>query len=66
LELPSRCLKVRIDGLTANRLELKLRFNEPPIIGRIEDDAFLMDARTLQADEGPIIASVLKSILTGC
>jgi L-seryl-tRNA(Ser) seleniumtransferase len=66
LELPSRCLKVRIDGLTANRLELKLRFNEPPIIGRIEDDAFLIDARTLQADEGPIIASVLKSILTGC
>jgi L-seryl-tRNA(Ser) seleniumtransferase len=66
LELPSRCLKVRIDGLTPNRLELKLRSNEPPIIGRIEDDAFLMDARTLQVDEAPVIAAALKSILTGC
>jgi L-seryl-tRNA(Ser) seleniumtransferase len=57
---------VRIDGLTPNRLELKLRSNEPPIIGRIEDDAFLMDARTLQVDEAPVIAAALKSILTGC
>lgn len=65
LELPSRCLKVQIDGLSANRLELKLRSHEPPIIGRIEDDTFLMDVRTLQADEPPIIASALKSILMG-
>jgi L-seryl-tRNA(Ser) seleniumtransferase len=65
LDLPSRCLKVQVDGLTANQLELKLRRNDPPIIGRIEDGAFLMDARTLQPDEAPIIAAALASVLAG-
>jgi L-seryl-tRNA(Ser) seleniumtransferase len=65
LDLPSRCLRLRVDGLTANQLELKLRRSDPPIIGRIEDGAFLMDARTLQADEAPLIAAALKSILAG-
>jgi L-seryl-tRNA(Ser) seleniumtransferase len=59
-------LKVGIDGWSANRLELRLRQNEPPIIGRIENDAFLMDARTLQLDEIPIVVSAVNSILTGC
>ena len=65
LDLPSRCLKVQVDGLTANQLELQLRRNDPPIIGRIEDGAFLMDARTLQPDEAPIIAAALASVLAG-
>jgi L-seryl-tRNA(Ser) seleniumtransferase len=65
LDLPSRCLRVQVDGLTANQLELKLRRNDPPIIGRIEDGAFLMDARTLQPDEAPIIAAALASALAG-
>ena len=65
LDLPSRCLRVQVDGLTANQLELKLRRNDPPIIGRIENGAFLMDARTLQPDEAPIIAAALASALAG-
>jgi L-seryl-tRNA(Ser) seleniumtransferase len=63
LELPSRCLKLRIAGVSANALEAKLRRNEPPIIGRIEDDAFVMDMRTIQDDEFTIIASALSSVL---
>ena len=65
LDLPSRCLRVQIERVTANQLELKLRRNDPPIIGRIEDGAFLMDARTLQPDEAPIIAAALASALAG-
>ncbi len=64
LELPSRCLKLRIAGLSANALELKLRRNEPPIISRIEDDAVVMDIRTIQEDELAIIASALSSVLS--
>jgi L-seryl-tRNA(Ser) seleniumtransferase len=63
LELPSRCLRIRVDGLSANALELRLRGGDPPIIGRIEDDAFVMDVRTLQDDEFPLIESALASIL---
>ena len=63
LELPSRCLRIRVDGLSANALELRLRGGDPPVIGRIEDDAFVMDVRTLQNDEFPLIESALASIL---
>jgi L-seryl-tRNA(Ser) seleniumtransferase len=63
IELPSRCLRLRIAGVSANALELKMRRNDPPIIGRIEDDAFVMDMRTIQDDEFPIIASALSSVL---
>jgi L-seryl-tRNA(Ser) seleniumtransferase len=65
LDLASRCLRLRIDGLTENQLELKLRRNDPAIIGRIEEGSFLMDARTIQPDELTMIASALKSVLAG-
>jgi L-seryl-tRNA(Ser) seleniumtransferase len=63
LELPSRCLRIRVDGLSANALELRLRGGNPPVIGRIEDDAFVMDVRTIPNDEFPLIESALSSIL---
>lgn len=63
LELPSRCLRIRIQGLSANKLEKHMRCNAPPIIGRIEDDGFVMDPRTLQDDELPIIRSAFENLL---
>jgi L-seryl-tRNA(Ser) seleniumtransferase len=62
-ELPSVCLGVRIAGLTVNHMEQKLRANTPPIIGRIEDDTFIMDLRTIQHDEFPIIESAFNQLL---
>ncbi|MCU0538448.1 MAG: L-seryl-tRNA(Sec) selenium transferase [Desulfobacterales bacterium] len=64
LELPSRCLKLRITGLSANALELALRRNDPPIIGRIEDEAFVVDLRTVQEEEPAVIAAALASLLS--
>ena len=64
LELPSRGLKLGIAGCSTHRLEARLRGSEPPIIGRIEDDAFIMDMRTLQDEELPIIVSAFSSILS--
>jgi L-seryl-tRNA(Ser) seleniumtransferase len=63
LELPSRCLRIRVDGLSANALELRLRGGNPHVIGRIEDDAFVMDVRTIQNDEFLLIESALAAIL---
>ena len=51
MELPTLCIGIQIDGLSANTLEKKMRNNDPPIIGRIEDDLFIMDPRTIQEDE---------------
>jgi L-seryl-tRNA(Ser) seleniumtransferase len=63
LELPSRCLRIRVDGLSAHALELRLRGGNPHVIGRIEDDAFVMDVRTIQNDEFLLIESALAAIL---
>jgi L-seryl-tRNA(Ser) seleniumtransferase len=65
LELPSRCLGIRVRGMSANALEKNMRANDPPIIGRIEDDAYIMDPRTLQDDDLPIIRKAFEKILGG-
>ncbi len=63
LELPSKCLRIQIEGLSANTLEINMRKNSPPIIGRIEDNAFIIDPRTLQDDDLPIIESAFENVL---
>jgi L-seryl-tRNA(Ser) seleniumtransferase len=63
LELPSKCLRIQIVGLSANSLEINMRKNSPPIIGRIEDDAFIIDPRTLRDDDLPIIESAFEHLL---
>ena len=64
LELPSKGLGISIDGLSANAIEKSLRLSSPPIIGRIEDDMYVMDIRTLQDDELEIIRNAFETLLT--
>ena len=63
LNLPSKCLKLKIEDMPVNTLEQHMRRNTPPIIGRIEDDGFVLDPRTLRDDELPIIQSALETVL---
>jgi L-seryl-tRNA(Ser) seleniumtransferase len=63
-ELPTRCVAIKIEGLSANEIERIMRKSNPPIIGRIENDLFVMDMRTVQDEEIGIIASTVKNILS--
>jgi L-seryl-tRNA(Ser) seleniumtransferase len=63
-ELPTKCVAARIDGVSANGLDLAMRQASPPLIGRIEDDLFVMDARTIQDEEMPVISSIFETILS--
>jgi L-seryl-tRNA(Ser) seleniumtransferase len=63
LELPSKCLRIKIQGMSANKLEKNMRQNSPPIIGRIEDDRFVIDPRTLIDDDLPIIRTAFEKLL---
>lgn len=63
LNLPSRCLRLTIQGISVNTLEKNMRRNSPPIIGRIEDDGFVVDPRTLLEDDLPIIRSAFETVL---
>ncbi len=64
-ELPSKCVGLSISKMTASVIEKTLRGNNPPIIGRIEDDIFLMDMRTVQSDELAEIANAVHTCLKG-
>ena len=61
-DLPTKCVGARIAGMSASATEHAMRKNTPPIIGRIEDDIFLMDMRTVQDDELTEIATALIAI----
>ena len=63
LELPSCCLGLQIADMSPNTIERRLRHNSPPIIGRIENDWFLIDLRTVQDGELDLITDAVKSIL---
>jgi L-seryl-tRNA(Ser) seleniumtransferase len=63
LNLPSKGVGVEVQGISANSIEEYLRNNELPIIGRIEDDIFIMDLRTVQDDELLTIKNAFDNML---
>ena len=60
--LPSCAISVRHDSLAASELLGALRKLEPPIIGRIEEDAVLLDLRTVPSSFDSELASLLSSL----
>ncbi len=46
-ELPTVVIAVEHDRLSANSIASKFRSADPPILGRIKDDRFLLDLRTI-------------------
>jgi L-seryl-tRNA(Ser) seleniumtransferase len=63
LKLPSKGVGVNIEGISANALEEQMRNNECPVIGRIEEDLFIMDLRTILDDELQLVENAFKNIL---
>jgi L-seryl-tRNA(Ser) seleniumtransferase len=63
LELPSQCIRLKIQGLSTNKVEKNMRHNNPPIIGRIEEDHYILDMRTIQEDELSIIENAIANLL---
>ncbi|MBF0112179.1 MAG: L-seryl-tRNA(Sec) selenium transferase [Desulfamplus sp.] len=61
--IPSRCITIEPKLISASLLEKRMRNYEPSIIGRIENDRFIIDTRTLQSGEDEIICKALAEIL---
>jgi L-seryl-tRNA(Ser) seleniumtransferase len=61
-KLPTWMVAVRGTEMKASELARRLRLDEACVFTRIEDDAVLLDARTLRDDELPRIASAMKRI----
>ena len=63
LTLPTRCLTIRPKTMSVTRLDKKLRAFDPAVMGRIEDDWFIIDPRTLQPGQNKILANILKKLI---
>jgi len=63
LTLPSKGVGVKVQGISANSVEEQMRNHEIPIIGRIEEDLFIMDLRTISDDELPTIKHAVEHML---
>ena len=66
-DLPTTLVSVRpgkgSTGLSAEALKAALLDTDPPLVGRLEDDAFRLDPRTLEDDEFPLVARALREAL---
>lgn len=62
--LPTVCLSISVRGLSAAALEKRMRRAETPVIGRIENDHFLLDMRTVGEEELPLIRDAVSGIIT--
>ncbi|WP_029898344.1 L-seryl-tRNA(Sec) selenium transferase [Desulfohalovibrio reitneri] len=63
-DLPTTLVAVEPQApVTAEALREALLATEPPLVGRVEDDAFLLDPRTLRRDEFPLAGSSLDQAL---
>ncbi|QKF81787.1 L-seryl-tRNA(Sec) selenium transferase [Halarcobacter ebronensis] len=61
--IPSVALSIQIKNYKPNKIEQLFRENK--IIGRIENDKFLLDFKTIQDDEIKIIVEKIKEIING-
>lgn len=64
-DLPTRLVALTplAGAPTAETLRQRLLATDPPLVGRIEDDAFLLDPRTLADDELRLVGEVLGQAL---
>lgn len=63
-DLPTTLVTVRPKkSVSAEELRQRLLRTEPPLVGRIEEDCFRLDPRTLGEDEFALVADVLAQAL---
>lgn len=62
---PTMLLALRHSAISADAIERKLRMAETPVIARIENDAVLVDLRTVHVDEEDVLLDAVKSALVG-
>ena len=63
LELPGPAVAIAKPGVSADAVAARLRAGDPPVVGRIEEDRFLLDPRTLTDDEAQAVAAAVRAAI---
>ena len=61
VSLPTYCLLVECEGMSPEGIARALREADPPVIGRVRKDQFLLDMRTVLDEEIP---DLVRSLIT--
>ncbi|MBO4369149.1 MAG: L-seryl-tRNA(Sec) selenium transferase, partial [Desulfovibrio sp.] len=64
-DLPTWLVCLMPTSISATTLKRRLLETTPPLIGRLEDDAFCLDPRTLEEDDFSLVGRLLSAALTG-
>jgi L-seryl-tRNA(Ser) seleniumtransferase len=64
-DLPTALVCLKPVNLSVEALREALLATDPPLVGRVEDDALCLDPRTLEASEYPLVLSALRQALGG-
>ena len=62
-DLPTTVLCLRPAACSATELKERLLHSDPPLLGRLENDDFCLDVRTLTDAEFPLVLSALRQTL---
>ena len=62
-KLKTCCVGLKIHGMSVNKIYNHFKNQKIPIIGRIENDLFIMDFRTVKQNEILIICETIKKIV---
>jgi len=63
LNLATLCITIQPKNISVSKLEMRMRLSTPSIIGRIEDNRYILDPRTIQDGQETVISSTLAKIL---
>lgn len=61
--LPTTLVRLECKTISASTLKQRLLATEPPLVGRLEDDAFCLDPRTLHDKEFTLVTEALNQAL---
>ena len=61
-KLKTRLLSLVPAKLSAQKMEERLRYNTPPVIGRVEKDRLMLDLRTIQESDFQAVARAVKDL----
>ena len=63
-DLPSYAVAVISERFSPEELHERLRVGEPPVVGRIEEDRFLLEVRTVFPEEFPLVVKALRNLVS--
>jgi L-seryl-tRNA(Ser) seleniumtransferase len=62
-QIPTKVVRIRVNGLTATELARRLRARDPIVIARIADETLIVDPRTVAAHETSTLITAIRQAL---